>query len=85
MNLDDILEDENSQAEDDDQPNLTTDSQIFYAAIDTLEVIHTGFFSSLIPVSYGVLPESFKLPNVPGVTSEFKYEPSQNGADCKNQ
>lgn len=83
--LDDILDDVEDQTQPLGETDPTADKEIFYMAIDVLEMIHNSFFQYLTPVHMGVLPQCFKMPEIKGVTDIAQSMSGANAPECKQQ
>jgi nucleosome assembly protein 1-like 1 len=81
--FDDVADEEGDSV--DSVPNPTSEKEIFFMASDFLELLSTNFFTYLVPVTFDILPEMYKIPEVKGVTDIVQTVTGKNGKECKQQ
>jgi nucleosome assembly protein 1-like 1 len=81
--FDDVADDDGESVES--VPDPTSEKEIFFMASDFLELLSTNFYTYLVPVSFDILPEMYKIPEVNGVTDIVQNVTGKNGKECKQQ
>lgn len=82
--FDDVADEDDADSVD-SVPDPTSEKEIFFMASDFLELLSTNFYTYLVPVTFGILPEMYKIPEVNGVSDIVKNMTGKNNKECKQQ
>jgi nucleosome assembly protein 1-like 1 len=82
--FDDVVDDDDAESLN-SVPDPTSEKEIFFMATDFLELISSNFFTYLVPVTFDILPEMYKIPEVKGVTDIVGNITGKNQKECKQQ
>lgn len=83
--FDDVADDEDEADSAKSVPDPTCEKEIYFMATDFLELLGSNFFTYLVPVTFDVLPEMYKIPEVKGVTDIVQNITGKNEKECKQQ